>query len=203
MATFKDSEGGEWVVEFDAFLLDDIKTEIDLDLGDLSASAWHAIETHSPTVVKVLAVACSDECKTRSLTDRQFSKLIISEAIERGRQALLAAAKDFFPLSEWSAMESYLTKRKSGQEMMTEAKLLTENKELLPMLAEVLSLIEQMPPDMKAGAMAEIEKQVTDAGGDISDLERLAASGSVSAQDSQPLNAATDLPVNVESLPEE
>ena len=163
---FRDSAGAEWRIEFDAFSLEDINSELQIDLGDLTAGGWHKLATHSPTVAKVMAVLLRDEIKAQGLTDRQFAKRITGDAIDRARAALEAAAANFFPASEWSSIQSNLTKRKET----------TDFRQQWTTIAPILTAIESMPLEMRQGAMEEIRNQM--AAGIRTGSAPLAANGS-------------------------
>jgi len=200
--TFKDIEGKEWSVDFDAFSLEDVRSEIGVDLADLSANGWHRVETHAPTVGQVLAIVCRDQYSTGpdKLTQRQFAKRVKGEAIDRGREVLLSAATDFFPPKEWLGIQSALEKRRKNQKVLTSGK---EFSEIWATVGPILTAIETMPPEMKKGAMEEVEKQIKEAGGDAMDLEKLKAFASATGQDVTPSSAVTDSPESAEEPPED
>jgi hypothetical protein len=142
VSVFQDTTGQEWRVSFDAFLLDDIRRQAQVDLADLSAGGWLTVGSDAGAAVRVLAVACQDERKTRNLDARQFARLMRADAITAGRAALLAEGADFFPPSEWSVMLSSLTKAK--EKAAAAADLTT--------LEPMLRAISLMPEDMRRGA---------------------------------------------------
>lgn len=120
MSTFKDALGQEWRLEFDGFLLDRIEKEAGIDLADLSAGGLLAVERDAKALIRVLAVACDEQLKERRKPAAEFQKQIRKDAITRARGALMEALSDFFPESEWSAMQSNLTKRREQPEMTPE-----------------------------------------------------------------------------------
>jgi hypothetical protein len=120
VSTFADAQGQEWRIEFDGFLLDRIATEAKVDLADLSAGGLLAVERDVKALVRVLAVACEERIKDRGKSAAEFQKQIRKEAITRAREAVLEALADFFPESEWSAMQWNLETRKSQPEVTPE-----------------------------------------------------------------------------------
>ena len=120
MSKFTDALGQEWTLEFDGFLLDRVANEAKVDLADLSATGLLAVESDVKALIRVLAVACDDQLKARTKSAAEFQKQIRKDAITRSRAALMEALADFFPESEWFAMQSSLTKRKNQPEMTPE-----------------------------------------------------------------------------------
>lgn len=202
VATFIDTNGKEWLVEFDAFLLDEIRSEIGIDLADLASRGYAKVDSDAISLIRVLSILCRDEYSTPpgKLTPRQFGKLIRGEAFASGRAAIARAARDFFPPSEWSEIQSSLAKRKESQKILASGK---EFSEVWDTVGPILTAIETMPPDMKEAAMVEVKKQIEEAGGDSMDLEKLTELASAIDQDSTPSNAVTDSPESAESPPED
>ena len=104
MSVFKSSDGNEWRVYLDAFLLADIQKETGIDLADVSAGGWAKIETDAGAVGRVLAVVCREEIAARTTDARSFARTIRGESIDLARAALIAEGADFFPRNEWSAL---------------------------------------------------------------------------------------------------
>ena len=158
MSVFRDANGDEWRVQFDAFVLAEAKKDTGVDLADLSAGGWQAVETDVSALGRVLAVVCGDEIRARKMTGRDFAKRIRGESIETARAALLAEGADFFPQSEWSAIRANSRKR------TTMAKQ-TEAMSLGPKAAEILPLLEAFTR-LPEG----IQSQLLKSGGDTSSL---------------------------------
>lgn len=135
--------GHDYTFAFDGFTLDDIKRETGLDLADLSAGAWQRVMTNSSDASRVVAIICREHARQNKLTDRQFARTITGHVIEDARAALEDAGRDFFPQSEWSAIQ---------QNLATISKVAEDMAEALPMLA----IVEKMPESMRAGIMAAI-----------------------------------------------
>jgi hypothetical protein len=190
MAIFKDATGREWRVSFDAFLLDDIRKETEIDLADVASGGWLKIETDSVALARVAAVAFRDELKTHGLTPAQFVKQLRGDAIERVRQALIAEGSDFFPQSEWSAIRSNLKTRK-------------ESKTQAEQMRSAMEVMELMGPDFLTGARTEMLKIAQQAAREgMSSRESQAASLSAPGPDDTLSTNATDAPGSVESPPE-
>lgn len=120
MATFEDVTGQKWEVEFDGFLLDKIEKQAQVNLADLRAGGLFAVVCDAKALIRVLAVACADQAREQGKSVDEFQKKIRRDAITQAREAVLEALADFFPASEWSEIQSNLTKRKNQPEMTPE-----------------------------------------------------------------------------------
>ena len=188
MSVFKDCNGDEWRVQLDAFALADTKKEAGIDLADLSAGGWMTVATDASAVGRVLAVVCGDEIRARKINGRTFARVVRGEAIESGRAALLSEGADFFPLSEWSAIQSNLMKR-------------TASKEAAENLRTAMAGLEAMPPDMRAGAsqaIAEIIRAESRKNTEDTDSPTSPGSASAGGQGDMPLTLPTDLLVSAD-----
>lgn len=182
MSVFRDNSGNEWIVRLDAFVLADVKKETGVDLADISAGGWQAIETDAGAVGRVLAVVCRDEMQSIKVDARTFARSIRGEAIESGRKALLDEGADFFPASEWSAIRSNLEKRRQMAGLNV-VDLETATK-ILPM-AEAFMRLDKMTQE------ALIAEASTSS-------PTLPAGGSVSGQDVIQSSVVTDSPGSAE-----
>ena len=185
MSKFTDALGQEWRLEFDGFLLDRIATEAKVDLADLSAGGLLAVERDVKALVRVLAVACEEQLKERRKSAVEFVKQIRKGAITRARGAVLEALADFFPESEWSAMQLSLTTRKNQPEMTPEQ---------LQLAAGFL----KMAPEVQRDVIGLIQNELAEAGNLPSSLE----GESAPARDAMPPMPAGDLPASAESAPD-
>ena len=100
--------GKQWNIEFDGLLLDDVMTETGVDLADLSAGGLAEIEQDAKKLVKVLLVLCNPQ----DLDKRAFSKRIVCEVIPASLKAIVGAAANFFPPSQWSEILQRLEQAK-------------------------------------------------------------------------------------------
>ena len=191
MASFQDAGGRDWSISFDAFMLTEIRKETEIDLADISSGGWLKVETDSAALGQVVAILCRDEIKQRSMTAREFIKLMRGKAIEAARKAMSVEGADFFPPSEWSAIRSNLTNR-----------MATKNQ--AEQMRTAMEVMEAMGPDFKQGAMLEMMQIATQAAKDGmnshgSSPVNQSASG---LADILSLNAI-DAPANAESQPED
>lgn len=185
MSVFKDCNGDEWRVYFDAFTLADIKKETGIDLADVSAGGWQAVATDASAVGRILAVVCAEEIRARKMTGRQFARLIRGEAIEAGRKALTDEGADFFPPSEWSAIQSNLVKRTKAAAGQTGMAMAGD----LATIREMADIFARLPPS--------IQEKLIASGGDTSSLTS-EESGDVSGPAVTPLRPATGSPESAE-----
>jgi len=185
VSKFTDALGQEWSLEFDGFLLDRIATEAKVDLADLSATGLLAVERDVKALVRVLSVACDDQFKERRKPAAEFQKQIRKEAITRARRAMLAALADFFPESEWSAMQSSLTTRKNQPEMTPEQ---------MQLAAGFL----RMDPEVQKDVMGLIQQEMA-----AGSLPSSPGGESAPAPDATPSTPVDDSPESAESAPED
>ena len=188
MSIFRDINGDEWRVSFDAFTLADVRKETGIDLADVTAGGWQAVETDASVVVRILAVVCADEIKAQKMNGRQFARLVRGEAIEAGRKALIDEGADFFPQSEWSAIRANLLKR-TRIAAQTEAIETAKNQAGLIPLLEAFT---RLPPN--------IQEKLLQTGGDTSSLISPDSESVVGPTEIQ-LPLPTDLPESAESSP--
>lgn len=184
MAKFSDNSGVAWPFEFDCFLLDRVEKEAKVDLADLSAGGLFAVERDVKALGRVLAVVCAEQCKERGKSPSEFIKQIRKDAITRAREAVMEALADFFPGSEWSAMQSSLAKRRKEPEMTPEQ---------LQLAAGFL----RMDPDVQKDIMGIVQQEMAEGGSSPSSPE----GESAPAPDVMPPTPAENLPESAESAP--
>ena len=185
MSKFTDALGQEWSLEFDGFLLERILLEARVDLAHLGADGLLAVETDAIRLIRVLAVACDEQLKARRKPAAEFQKQIRKDAITRARAALMEALADFFPESEWSAMQSSLTTRKNQPEMTPEQ-------------LQLATGFLKMDPEVQRDVMSLIQQEMVDGS-----LPSLPADESVPVPDAIPPMPADDSPENATSAPED
>jgi len=184
MSKFTDALGQEWRLEFDGFLLDRIEKEANIDLADVSAGGLLAVERDAKALIRVLAVACDEQLRERRKPAADFQKQIRKEAITRARRAVMEALADFFPESEWSAMQSSLTTRKNQPEMTPEQ---------LQLAAGFL----KMDPEVQRDVMSLIQQEMA-----AGSLPSSPEDASAPDPDATPPTPIDDSPVSAESAPE-
>jgi len=190
MSIFTDALGQEWRLEFDGFLLDRVVTEAKVDLADLSAGGLFAVERDAKALIRVLVAACAEQLKERRKSAEEFQKQIRKDAITRARGAVLEALADFFPESEWSAMQSNSTKRKNQPEMTPEQLQLAAG--FLKMDPEVQRDVMKLIQDEMAGGSLQLlpdEESVSDP----AVMPPMPAGGSLENVESAPMDSALEI----------
>ena len=181
MSVFRDSNGDEWRIQFDAFTLADTKKETGIDLADISAGGWQVVESDAAAVGRVLAVVCSEEIKSRKMTAKDFARKVRGEAIQRGRDALVEEAVDFFPPSEWSAIRANLTKRTQAAQRMEAATMAAKTTELIPLMEAFSKLSPEMQDKLLAsgGAIPSSQSEVSESAFGPTSIPSIVATGSL------------------------
>lgn len=156
MSVFKNSNGDEFRIQLDGFVLDEVRKATGVDLADLSAGGWWTIETDAGALARVLAIVCQDEIKARKMDQRTFARLIRWNAIVHARAALVEEGADFFPQSEWSAIRANWAKRKTNQTATNE----------MEAVRPMLGMIAMLPKEMQAGAAEALKEAILKSGGD-------------------------------------
>jgi hypothetical protein len=181
VSKFSDHKGLDWQFEFDCFLLDRVDKEAKVDLADLSAGGLFAVVRDAKALGRVLAVVCAEQLKERSKSPAEFIKQIRKDALIRAREAVLEALADFFPATEWSAMQSALTTRRNQPEMSPEQ---------MQMAVAFTKMDKQVQRDVMSAALQEIAE-----GGSL----QLSPGGkSVHVPDAMPPTPVDDSPESAE-----
>lgn len=181
MSSFTCAEFQEWLLDFDAFLLDRIEKEAGVDLADMSAAGLLAVTQDVKALARVLVVACEQERKERHVSADDFQKRIRRDVITGAREALLDALADFFPQSEWFEMLSNLEKLKKQPTMSAQD-------------VELMAHFMSMTPEQQTNVVSLIT------GGSLGSF---LDGGSVSDQDTPPPKRAEDSPESAASAQED
>jgi hypothetical protein len=181
--TFKDNNHREWTVAFDGLLLKSLRDQHQIDLADVLSAVYVQLERDPALLTTALAHLCAEQLQQAGLTREQFSRAVVGKALEDGFAALWGAAELFFPPKLWSVLSSLY----SQQQKETDARLLLKS----------LSLLSDMPPEIREPIYAEIGKSLPNIGSLIS----RAAAGSASGQADTPPSTATSSPASSASTP--
>ncbi len=190
MGKFSDALGLDWQFEFDCFLLDRVEKEAKVDLADLSAGGLFAVERDVKALGRVLAVVCGEQLKERGKSPAEFIKQIRKNAITRAREAVMEALADFFPASEWSAMQSSLATRKNTK---------IQAEELMVMAPAFAILPEDLRRELWEEGIAEAQQKRAEGGSSPSSPE----GGSAPVPVATPPTPVDDSPESAESAPED
>lgn len=183
MSFFRSSDGNEWRIFFDAFLLADVQKETGIDLADVSAGGWAKLETDAGAVGRVIAVLCREEATARKIDSRSLVRTIKGESIDLARAALVAEGADFFPQSDWYVILSNLARRKTARDQAET-------------IQAAMAAMEGLSPEFRAGAMQALMEAAREAAtaGIASANGQASAAGSATGLDATPLPPATDSP---------
>lgn len=97
MKTFKDAAGREWQIVVDVGTAKAARDLRGVDLFKLHSSEAERVFSDPCLLVDVLYVLCRQQCEIRSISDEDFGRAMVGDAIEDGANALLGAVADFFP----------------------------------------------------------------------------------------------------------
>ena len=183
MPSFKDTNGREWTVAIDGLLLKSLRDAHGIDLADVLNATYVQLERDPALLTTALAHLCAEQLKQAGLTREQFSRAVVGKALEDGFAAVWGAAENFFPPKLWSVLSSLY----SQQQKETDARLLLKS----------LSLLSDMPPEIREPIYAEIGKSLPNIGLLIS----RGGAGSASGPAVIPPSAATSSPASSESTP--
>jgi hypothetical protein len=123
MATFKDSESREWVIKLDAPTILSVRATADPEF--LKGEAIETIERlrdDSVTLCVVVYALCKTQIADRKMTDEEFYKSVIGDAIDAATDALLDAILAFTPSRTRQMLETCAAKNNQVRKLaITEA----------------------------------------------------------------------------------
>jgi len=101
MSRFTDGKGTEWKLVLDAGLMQQVKSETEVDLSIVSKdSSWiTALFADVGKLVSILHIVCEDQIKELGLSPRDFARRFTGEVLDAAGFALAGAIADFFPRS--------------------------------------------------------------------------------------------------------
>lgn len=180
MPTFEDTTGKSWPIEFDGLLLDDVFKGTGVDLADLSAGGLAAVENDAKKLVEVLVILCAPD------NPREFSKVVVREAITAAQEAIVSAAANFFPPKQWSEIQSRLKQQREFDQQWAE---------LRPLISKLNA--PDMPVAMKDAVMGALSEAMTAMTPDTTSEPSTTEPTSAIGPDSTPLTPAPSLLASV------
>lgn len=102
MAKWTDEQGDTWVVEFDFFAIDAVRSEMDLDLNEMlksekgAQSLFTEISSDLVTLTKVLWCICKEQAEEKGVDFRTFAKRMIGQSYMDAQLAWMEAVAFFF-----------------------------------------------------------------------------------------------------------
>jgi len=139
MATFKDSDGKDWILVLDAPTIRAVRSDCKIDLASLDDKPFQQLHDDVVLLVDVLYVMCRDQAIAKDITDRQFGQRLVGDAIDRATAALLEAITDFFPQSQRLLLSSLARKNREVREKamsLTMARI--EDPRLMPAMEKAM-----------------------------------------------------------------
>ncbi len=97
MATFNDKNGKTWIVALDAPTIRAVRRECLVDLAGLDGAAYESLVNDPVLLVDALWVICREQALRDGVTDVQFGRALVGDAIEAATSAMLESIADFFP----------------------------------------------------------------------------------------------------------
>lgn len=120
MATFKDRNNRDWIIEWDGPILETIEQETGFDISPEDGSGLIEACVKGVTVVRICWFFCQKQAEAANVTDEAFGHAMASgEVIEGAEKALKQALTDFTRPSRRGVLTANLT----TQERVTEETL--------------------------------------------------------------------------------
>ena len=96
MAIFIDNQKREWNLYIDIPIARKIRTQLNVDILDIQ-EGLSAISEDPILLCDVLFMLCQQQAEKRNISDEQFGKALVGEAIESACSAFVEALMDFSP----------------------------------------------------------------------------------------------------------
>ena len=185
MPEFKDAAGTAWDVSIDGLVLAELRDKAQVDLAQ---DGLYYVEEREDLLLKVLLILCREQLTERTVTDKQFARLIVGEVTDRAIEAVRGAATVFFRPSKWSAILSRCDQRRQIDQQWQGLKPLfdTLNKP-------------DISPEFRQSVMAALGEKIREGIGSATSGPETSASG----PDASLPNAAGVSPGSSDSIPKE
>jgi hypothetical protein len=109
VATFKDRNGNDWVIEFDGPTIEQIQQSLNIDIAAEDGSGVIEACANGVLIVRACWILCQHQAKSANITAEQFGKAMAKgEVIEGAEAALRAALTDFTRPSRRDALTAVL-----------------------------------------------------------------------------------------------
>jgi hypothetical protein len=116
MSTFKDNAGREWTVALDGPTIREVRKACGVDLAAVDGSASEKLRDDPVLLVDSLWVICRAQALAARVTDAEFGKALVGDAIEFATEALIEAINDFFPSRRREALKTLTARMKETRE---------------------------------------------------------------------------------------
>ena len=121
MPKFKDKNGIDWTVEINIGTIKAVRSDCEVDL--LGATDGKLIEKllgDMVLFVDVLYVICREQCENQNVSDEDFGRGLLGDALENATIAFLEALTNFFPKDRRVLIRKALDKREELNKMTLE-----------------------------------------------------------------------------------
>lgn len=96
MPKFTDNQGREWSVYIDIPIARKIRKQLDVNILDI-AKALPELAADPILLCDVLFLACQDQASQKGVTDEEFGRSLVGDAIGQASEALVDALINFSP----------------------------------------------------------------------------------------------------------
>ena len=109
MATFKDRNDKDWIIEFDGPTIERIQEAMKIDIAVEDGTGLIEVSTNGSKIVRACWIFCEHQANQASITAEQFGKAMAKgEVIEGAEKALRQALTDFTRPSRRDALTAVL-----------------------------------------------------------------------------------------------
>lgn len=125
MATFKDAQGELWDINLDAPTIQDVRDEdsLALDLADPQARFVSELATDAVKLVNLIWFLCRTQAAARKISDREFAKRLVGDAIDNAAEALEQAYMGFSRRLTRKVHEAAIAEQRKVQDLAMERTL--------------------------------------------------------------------------------
>jgi len=115
MASFRDSEKREWLVRLDAPTIIEVRQQCEIDLAAVDGRPYEKMRDDPILLVDVLYVICREQIKQAGLTDIDFGRSLVGDAIDGATEAMGDAIADFSPRHRREVLRAMVAKAEQIQ----------------------------------------------------------------------------------------
>ena len=118
--TFTDNQGDNWLVFIDSYTARAARKELGYNLlATFSEERLLELVDDPAMVVDLVYLACREQCQQRGVSDRDFGRRLIGDAVDDATGALLRALADFFPTAKRQVLRKVLARAEEFQKNET------------------------------------------------------------------------------------
>jgi hypothetical protein len=119
MKQFKDSEKRTWDIVVNVGTAKQVRELTTVNIFDLHQSEAERVFGDPCLLVDVLYVLCKGQCEARKMTDEDFGRSLVGDAIEDAANALSEEVADFFPSGRRAILRKQMAKSHEIAERLT------------------------------------------------------------------------------------